>query len=201
MQILGTCPYTIRHICPVHWSIFWNWICQIFINVITNIWRLDIDVHINIEKYLTWLTKRWIDNNNIINLYHHFLSWILKLYSWSKGIKKQSWIRNIKWSKRCLPVSGYYWITSMITWMESGKIWRWKCADKADHFGNIEDPGILCTSNIDFPFSLQPTIYTLSIQSDQGTRDPPSTSSRDIGWNPFLEIKLNFFGHPMRRLH
>ena len=29
MQILGTCPYTIRHICPVHWSIFWNWICQI----------------------------------------------------------------------------------------------------------------------------------------------------------------------------
>ena len=90
--------------------------------------------------------------------------------------------------------------------MESGKIWRWKCADKADHFGNIEDPGILCTANIDFPFSLQPTIYTLSIQSDQGTRDFSATSSRDIvclfihlwknvtefGWNPFLEIKLHF---------
>ena len=78
------------------------------------------------------------------------------------------------------PVSGYNWKTSTLTPMESGKIWRWKCADKADHFGNIEDPGILCTSNIDFPFSLQPTIYTLSIQSDQGTRDPPATSSRDI---------------------
>ena len=52
MQILGTCPYTIRPICPVHWSIFWNWICQIFITVIMDIWGLDIDDHINIEIYI-----------------------------------------------------------------------------------------------------------------------------------------------------
>ena len=33
-------------ICPVHWSIFWNLICQIFVTVIMDIWGLKIDVHI-----------------------------------------------------------------------------------------------------------------------------------------------------------
>ena len=82
--------------------------------------------------------------------------------------------------------------------MESGKIWRWKCADKADHFGNIEDPGILCTANIDFPFSLQPTIYTLSIQSDQGTRDFSATSSRDI---VYLSLTHTIAQHEVRSSH